>query len=102
MIAAGSASSQVDRRARRWHRRESVKALIKVGYACNENCTFCHTADVRHLNDTGDRVAWKIDRAKRLGYSMVVLSGGEPTIRPELRSWARRVAGHGLDLGLVT
>jgi pyruvate-formate lyase-activating enzyme/SAM-dependent methyltransferase len=79
-----------------------VKALIKVGYACNENCTFCHTADVREMNDTEARVAWKIDRAKRLGYSMVVLSGGEPTIRPELSRWARRVASLGLDFGLVT
>jgi MoaA/NifB/PqqE/SkfB family radical SAM enzyme/SAM-dependent methyltransferase len=79
-----------------------VKALIKVGYACNENCTFCHTADIRHLDDTAERIDWKIDRAKRLGYSMVVLSGGEPTMRPELLRWARRIAGHGLDLGLVT
>ena len=29
-----------------------MKALIKVGYACNENCTFCHTADLRHIDDT--------------------------------------------------
>ncbi len=79
-----------------------MKALIKVGYACNENCTFCHTADMRHIDDTSDRVAWKIDRAKRLGYSMVVLSGGEPTLRPELLAWARRVASMGLDFGLVT
>jgi MoaA/NifB/PqqE/SkfB family radical SAM enzyme/SAM-dependent methyltransferase len=79
-----------------------VKALIKVGYACNENCTFCHTADLRHIDDTAERVAWKIDRAKQLGYSMVVLSGGEPTMRPELLGWARRVAAHGLDFGLVT
>jgi MoaA/NifB/PqqE/SkfB family radical SAM enzyme/SAM-dependent methyltransferase len=79
-----------------------VKALIKVGYACNENCTFCHTADLRHIDDTAERVEWKIDRARRLGYSMVVLSGGEPTMRPELLRWARRVAGYGLDFGLVT
>lgn len=79
-----------------------MKALIKVGYGCNENCTFCHTADVRHLDDTEERVAWKIDRAKRLGYAMAVLSGGEPTIRPELLGWARRVAAHGMDFGLVT
>ncbi|MFO0550529.1 MAG: radical SAM protein [Polyangiaceae bacterium] len=79
-----------------------MKALVKVGYACNENCTFCHTADLRELNDAAERVDWKIDRAKRLGYSMVVLSGGEPTIRPELMRWAARVAGHGLDFGLVT
>jgi len=75
---------------------------VKVGYACNENCTFCHTADVRHLNDDADRVDWKIERAKRLGYDMVVLSGGEPTVRPELRRWAAKIASLGLDLGLVT
>ncbi|MBK9265214.1 MAG: radical SAM protein [Polyangiaceae bacterium] len=79
-----------------------MKGLIKVGYACNENCTFCHTADIRHMDDTADRIDWKIDRAKRLGYSMVVLSGGEPTMRPELLRWARRIASRGLDLGLVT
>ncbi len=79
-----------------------MKALVKVGYACNENCTFCHTADLREQNDSAERVAWKIRRAKALGYSMVVLSGGEPTIRPELLSWARLVASLGMDFGLVT
>ncbi|MEZ4314112.1 MAG: radical SAM protein [Polyangiaceae bacterium] len=79
-----------------------MKALIKVGYACNENCTFCHTADLREMNDTADRVVWKIRRAKALGYSMVVLSGGEPTIRPELLAWARLTASLGMDFGLVT
>lgn len=79
-----------------------MKALIKVGYACNENCTFCHTADLREMNDTDARVRWKIRRAKRLGYSMVVLSGGEPTVRPELLSWARFVASLDMDFGLVT
>lgn len=79
-----------------------MKALIKVGYACNENCTFCHTADMRHIDDTADRVDWKISRAKRLGYTMAVLSGGEPTMRPELLRWARKAASLGLDFGLVT
>lgn len=80
----------------------AVKALIKVGYACNENCTFCHTADMREMNDTPERVEWKIRRAQKLGLSMVVLSGGEPTIRPELLRWARLAASLGLDFGLVT
>ena len=79
-----------------------MKALIKVGYGCNENCTFCHTADIRHMEDSAERILWKISRAKRLGYTMVVLSGGEPTIRPELMMWARRVAQLGMDFGLVT
>ncbi len=79
-----------------------MKALIKVGYGCNENCTFCHTAELRPIEDTAVRVAWKIERARRLGYSMAVLSGGEPTLRPELLAWARRSASIGLDFGLVT
>jgi hypothetical protein len=33
---------------------------------------------------------------------MIVLSGGEPTIRPELLHWADLVASLGMDLGLVT
>ncbi|HVY46294.1 MAG TPA: radical SAM protein [Minicystis sp.] len=79
-----------------------MKALVKVGYACNENCTFCHTAEMREHQDASARVLWKIERAARLGHDMVVLSGGEPTIRPELLAWARRVAALGMDFGLVT
>jgi MoaA/NifB/PqqE/SkfB family radical SAM enzyme len=79
-----------------------VKALIKVGYGCNENCTFCHTRDVRHIDGSSAEVHAKIERAKRLGHTMVVLSGGEPTIRPELLDWAEHVARLGMDFGLVT
>jgi MoaA/NifB/PqqE/SkfB family radical SAM enzyme len=79
-----------------------LKALIKVGYGCNEHCTFCHTLDVRHLDGESAEVTAKIDRAARLGHTMVVLSGGEPTIRPELLTWASHISALGLDLGLVT
>lgn len=78
------------------------KALIKVGYGCNEHCTFCHTLDVRPIDGDAEEVERKILRAAELGHAMVVLSGGEPTIRPELLRWAARIAGLGLDLGLVT
>ncbi|MBC8068024.1 MAG: radical SAM protein, partial [Deltaproteobacteria bacterium] len=79
-----------------------MKALIKVGYACNEHCTFCHTQDVRHIQGDDDEVVRKIHRAKALGHTMVVLSGGEPTIRPELQRWAALVAALDMDFGLVT
>jgi MoaA/NifB/PqqE/SkfB family radical SAM enzyme/SAM-dependent methyltransferase len=79
-----------------------VKALIKVGYGCNENCTFCHTLDVRHVQGSAAEVHAKIERAARLGHTMVVLSGGEPTIRAELTEWAAHIAALGLDFGLVT
>lgn len=80
----------------------ALKALIKVGYGCNEHCTFCHTLEVRHIDGASAEVEAKIRRAAQLGHAMVVLSGGEPTIRPELLRWARLVAELGMDLGLVT
>ncbi|MGZ3421658.1 MAG: radical SAM protein [Polyangiales bacterium] len=79
-----------------------MKALIKVGYGCNNHCTFCHTLDVRDIDGTSAEVEAKIDRAARLGHSMIVLSGGEVTMRPELLKWAARSAALGLDFGLVT
>lgn len=79
-----------------------MKALIKVGYGCNENCTFCHTAEVRHIDGSAAEVHAKIDRAHRLGHTMIVLSGGEPTIRPELLEWAAHAARLDMDFGLVT
>ncbi len=79
-----------------------MKALIKVGYGCNNHCTFCHTLDVRHIDGDSAEVERKIDRAARLGHTMVCLSGGEVTMRKELLRWAARTAARGMDFGLVT
>ncbi len=79
-----------------------MKALIKVGYGCNNHCTFCHTLDVRDIDGDSAEVERKIDRAAQLGHTMVVLSGGEVTMRKELLRWAARSAARGLDFGLVT
>ena len=62
-----------------------MKALIKVGYGCNNHCTFCHTLDVRDIDGTSAEVEAKIDRAAALGHRMVVLSGGEVTMRAEMQ-----------------
>lgn len=79
-----------------------MKALVKVGYGCNNHCTFCHTLDVREIDADTAEVDRKIDRAARLGHTMIVLSGGEVTMRKELLRWAARSAARGLDFGLVT
>lgn len=79
-----------------------MKALVKVGDVCNHACRFCHRGGAGRVDVPGARVDALIDRAAALGYRMVVLSGGEVTLRPELLAWARRAAARGLDLGLVT
>lgn len=78
------------------------KALVKVGYACNQDCTFCHASGERGLDATDAEVRAKIARAAALGHDMVVLSGGEPTLRPELLGWADEACRHSLAFGLVT
>lgn len=103
-----SETGQAPRQSPRSHRGRPLrgstgtKGLIKVGYACNEHCSFCHTLDVRHVQGSSAEVEAKIRRAAALGHEMVVLSGGEPTIRPELVQWASLTASLGLDFGLVT
>jgi MoaA/NifB/PqqE/SkfB family radical SAM enzyme len=90
------------RRILRCARLGPVKALVKVGYGCNNHCTFCHTLDVRDTDGTTEEVERKIDRAARLGHTMVCLSGGEVTMRKELLRWAARIAARDMDVGLIT
>jgi MoaA/NifB/PqqE/SkfB family radical SAM enzyme len=80
-----------------------MKALLKVGYTCNNNCVFCHSSEHREEPDlTTAALVARIDACAAAGHDMVVLSGGEPTIRPDLLHVAQHAAERGLDFGLVT
>jgi MoaA/NifB/PqqE/SkfB family radical SAM enzyme/SAM-dependent methyltransferase len=79
-----------------------MRALLKVGYRCNHACAFCHAVDRRREEAPSSEIEARIDRAARLGHTLVALSGGEVTLRPELPAWAARVASRGMDFGLVT
>jgi molybdenum cofactor biosynthesis enzyme MoaA len=80
-----------------------MKALLKVGYTCNNNCVFCHSSEHKaRLDLTTAQLAAKIDRCAAAGYDLVVLSGGEPTMRRDLVALAGHASARGLDFGLVT
>jgi MoaA/NifB/PqqE/SkfB family radical SAM enzyme/SAM-dependent methyltransferase len=76
--------------------------LLRVGYACNDCCTFCRTADQRASVVASADVARAIDEAAVMGLDGIVLSGGEPTMRRELPAWIARARRAGLGCGLVT
>ncbi len=78
------------------------RALLKVGYRCNNNCVFCHAAPHRGHDAGTDELKRKIVQASRLGADCLVLSGGEATIRPDLLRLAETVVEAGMDLGLVS
>ena len=47
-----------------------MKALIKVGYGCNNHCTFCHTLDVRHVE--GERAEIEAEDESSVGNRLEV------------------------------
>ena len=79
-----------------------MRVIIKVGRSCNNDCTFCHASDRRHGDDPRPRIEAKIRDAHALGADMVVLSGGEPTLRKDLLALADAVRAEDMSLGLIT
>lgn len=79
------------------------KALIKVGYICNNNCIFCWTdrfKDKVKVNSTTKEILKKIDFAQGIGVSTLILTGGEPTIRKDLFKICKYIKEKGFFLGL--
>ncbi len=79
------------------------KAIIKLGYECNNNCLFCHAYSNRGIRSMSmDEAKKKILKAAGLGYGMLLLSGGEPTIREDILELSRFIRDNGLKFGLIT
>lgn len=79
------------------------KALLKVGYSCNNYCQFCHSRPLQSHPDLATaQVEDRMEVARRRGAEMIVFSGGEPTLRRDIQELARLAAGRGLKTGLIT
>jgi len=58
---------------------------LKLGFSCNNNCLSCSQANKAHLGDLGtEKVKSLLEDGRKDGCSLLVLTGGEPTIRPDL------------------
>lgn len=80
-----------------------MRALIKLGYACNNDCSFCHSAEHRgHPPLSPAGVLAKLRQAKTLGATQILFSGGEPTVRRDLIKLFDATRRLGLAPGLVT
>jgi len=79
------------------------RAIIKVGYRCNNRCRFCHSAGLEGIPDISEDVlAARIREARDAGFHGVVLSGGEPAIRKDLLQAADLARSLGLGFGLIS
>lgn len=77
-------------------------ALIKTGGACNSACRFCHAGGPGGTRLETREVCRRILGALRAGHDGVLLSGGEPTARPDILFLARFARRAGAAFGLVT
>lgn len=77
-----------------------MDAIIKLGYACNNNCIFCHAKP-----KSGDSETKEIIRKMDLlddSTKTVYFSGGEPTIRKDLLRLMKHARDKGFRTGLIT
>jgi MoaA/NifB/PqqE/SkfB family radical SAM enzyme len=79
-----------------------VQAQIIPMRRCNLSCTYCSEYD-----DISDPVPLeemyrRIDKLAALGTTLIVISGGEPLLHPQMDDIIRRVKSHGMIAGMIT
>jgi radical SAM protein with 4Fe4S-binding SPASM domain len=75
-----------------------------VTNACNFRCSFCE-ASAGHASEdelTTDEARIFIDDLAGMGVRCLVLSGGEPLVRPDIIELMRYARARGLEVGLVS
>lgn len=81
----------------------SKKALLKLGYECNNNCLLCHSVlKKKYPSLATEQILEKIRKVKNKGLNFVLFSGGEATIRKDIFEISRFVKENDMQFGLVT
>ncbi len=79
------------------------RAILKVGYRCNNRCRFCHSACLQGIPDLPEEaLSGRIREARTAGFHGVVLSGGEPGTRKDLLRAATLARSLGLAFGIIS
>ncbi|MFH1530409.1 MAG: radical SAM protein [Pseudomonadota bacterium] len=80
-----------------------ARAILKVGYRCNNRCRFCHSARLQGIPDLlEEALASRIREVRDAGFHGVVLSGGEPGTRKDLLKAATLARALGLAFGIIS
>src|SRR6201996_2540685 len=69
---------------------------------CNLACTYCNEYDDNSKPVPIDEMLRRIDHLGRLGTSVITISGGEPTLHPELDDIIKRIRKTGAIAGMIT
>ena len=69
---------------------------------CNLSCAYCNEYDDFSDPVPVDQMYQRIDKLAALGTTLVVISGGETLLHPQLDEIIRRIRSHGIIAALIT
>jgi MoaA/NifB/PqqE/SkfB family radical SAM enzyme len=69
---------------------------------CNLACTYCNEFDDFSQPVAIGELCRRVDHLASLGARILTLSGGEPTLHPQLDELIAHIRGHGMIAGLIT
>src|SRR5271157_1305213 len=69
---------------------------------CNLDCSYCNEYDKTSSPVPLETMLRRIDRLADLGTTIITLSGGEPTLHPDLDAIIQRIRGRGAIATLIT
>lgn len=76
-------------------------AYLQLTRLCNQKCRFCSNPETGRLISLRDGIGW-IDKFARKGYAGVILTGGEPTLHPDLPEFIRRATSKNIPPRIIT
>lgn len=80
------------------------KADVALTYACNNACAHCYNEPDRFTMRTLDRADWfrVFDKLAEIGIPHIIITGGEPTLHPDLPELVAYADKLGLVVGMNT
>lgn len=84
----------------------NISSDIKLGYECNDACVHCVVEKLRKIANQGKKrrstqeYKKEVLISKRNGAKSIVVTGGEPTIRPDFIDILKFIYDNGLKIGL--
>ena len=79
-----------------------VQAQIIPMRRCNLSCTYCNEYDEISDPVPVEEMYRRVDKLAALGTTLIVISGGEPLLHPQLDDVIARIRSHGMIAGLIT